>query len=41
MWPVLLILLAGVAAVAAAVGVTPVGKEWFDDAQTWIEGLLP
>jgi uncharacterized membrane-anchored protein len=40
-WPVLLILLAGVLAVAAAVGVTPVGQEWFDDAQTWIEGLLP
>ncbi len=40
-WPVLLILLAGVLAVAAAVGVTPVGEEWFDDAQTWIEGLLP
>ncbi len=40
-WPVLLILLAGVIAVAVAVGVTPVGQDWFDDAQTWIEGLLP
>ena len=47
LWPVLLILLAGVAAVLAAVAITPVGGEWFDsfgasidDARTWIEGLF-
>lgn len=46
-WPVLLILLAGLFAVVAAVAVTPVGGDWFDsagdrlgDAQTWIEGLF-
>jgi uncharacterized membrane-anchored protein len=46
-WPVLLILLTGVVAVAAAVAVTPVGSDWFDslgervvDARTWIEGLV-
>ena len=47
MWPVLLILLAGVVAVVAAVAITPVGGDWFDslgeridDARTWIEGLF-
>ncbi len=47
LWPVLLILLAGVLAVAAAVAITPVGGEWFDslgdridDVRTWIEGLF-
>ena len=47
MWPVLLILLAGVVAVIAAVAITPVGSDWFDslgeridDARTWIEGLF-
>jgi len=47
MWPVLLILLAGVVAVIAAVAITPVGGDWFDslgdridDARTWIEGLF-
>lgn len=47
LWPVLLILLAGLLAVAAAVAVTPVGGDWFDsfgdridDVRTWIEGLF-
>ena len=47
MWPVLLILLAGVLAVVASVAITPVGSDWFDslgdrldDARTWIEGLF-
>ena len=47
MWPVLLILLAGVVAVLVAVAITPVGGDWFDslgeridDARTWIEGLF-
>jgi uncharacterized membrane-anchored protein len=47
MWPVLLLLLAGVVAVVTAVAVTPVGGDWFDsvgqyidDARTWIEGLF-
>jgi uncharacterized membrane-anchored protein len=47
MWPVLLILLAGLAAVVAAIAVTPVGNDWFDslgshldDARSWIEGLF-
>ncbi|MGI9084784.1 MAG: putative cytokinetic ring protein SteA [Aeromicrobium sp.] len=47
MWPVLLILLAGVAAVFVAVAITPVGGDWLDslgertdDARTWIEGLF-
>ncbi len=47
MWPVLLILLAGVLAVIASVAITPVGSDWFDslgdridDARTWIEGLF-
>jgi uncharacterized membrane-anchored protein len=47
LWPVALLLLAGVVAVAAAVAVTPVGQDWFDrvgdliaDAGSWIEGLF-
>lgn len=47
MWPVLLILLAGLAAVVTAIAITPVGGDWFDslgthidDARTWIEGLF-
>ncbi len=47
LWPVLLILLAGVVAVVVALGVTPVGSDWFDslgdridDLRTWIEGLF-
>ncbi len=48
LWPVLLVLLAGAAALAVSVSVTPVGAGWFDslgahltDARTWIEGLFP
>ncbi|WP_159540346.1 putative cytokinetic ring protein SteA [Aeromicrobium sp. 9AM] len=47
MWPVLLLLAAGVAAVAVAIAVTPVGNDWFDslgdrlaDLGTWIKGLF-
>jgi uncharacterized membrane-anchored protein len=46
LWPLLLLLVAGIVAVAVAVGVTPVGQEWFDsigdrlsDLRSWIEGL--
>jgi uncharacterized membrane-anchored protein len=46
-WPVLLLLIAGVAAVAVAVGITPVGQDWFDtigdrstDLAAWIKGLF-
>lgn len=46
-WPVLLLLLAGVAAVAVAVSITPVGQDWFDsigeqltDLGSWIKGLF-
>jgi uncharacterized membrane-anchored protein len=47
LWPVLLLLAAGVIAVAAAIAVTPVGHDWFDtlggrlaDLGTWIKGLF-
>ncbi|MET1038214.1 MAG: putative cytokinetic ring protein SteA [Aeromicrobium sp.] len=47
LWPVLLLLLGGIVAVAVAVGVTPVGQEWFDsigdrlsDLGSWIKGLF-
>ena len=47
LWPIVLLLLAGVVAVAAAVGVTPVGNDWFDSIGTqvsefgnWIKGLI-
>jgi uncharacterized membrane-anchored protein len=47
LWPIVLLLLAGVAAVVAAVAVTPVGNDWFDsvgsqlsDLGTWIKGLF-
>lgn len=47
LWPVLLLLVAGIAAVAVAVAVTPVGQDWFDslgdqiaDLGTWIKGLF-
>lgn len=46
-WPVVLLLVAGIVAVAAAVGITPVGQDWFDtvsdrliDLGSWIEGLF-
>lgn len=46
-WPVLLLLVAGIVAVVVAVGITPVGQDWFDtvgerlaDLRTWIEGLF-
>lgn len=46
-WPVVLVLLAGVLAVVAAIGVTPTGADWYDalgerlgDLRTWLEGLL-
>ena len=47
LWPVLLLLVAGVVAVAVAVAVTPVGNDWFDslgdqlaDLGSWIKGLF-
>jgi hypothetical protein len=46
-WPILLLLLAGIVAVVAAIAVTPVGHDWFgsfgdhlDDFGTWIKGLF-
>lgn len=46
-WPVLLVLVTGVLAVVAAIGVTPTGRDWYDalgdslgDLRTWLEGLL-
>jgi uncharacterized membrane-anchored protein len=47
LWPVLLLLIAGAAAVVVAIGVTPVGQDWLDpvgerlsDFGSWIEGLF-
>lgn len=47
LWPVLLLLAAGVVAVAAAIAITPVGNDWYDslggqigDLGTWIKGLF-
>ena len=47
-WPVLLVLLAGVVAVVVAVATTPAGQDWWNDlsgqlsdARSWIEGLFP
>lgn len=47
LWPILLLLVTGIAAVAVAVGVTPVGQDWFDtigdqltDLGSWIKGLF-
>lgn len=47
LWPIFLLLLAGLVALLVAVGVTPVGQEWLDgagerisDLRTWIEGLF-
>lgn len=37
----LLVMFAGLVALCAAVGVTPVGQEWFDQLQHLIGGLLP
>jgi uncharacterized membrane-anchored protein len=46
-WPVMLLLMAGVLSVAVAVAATPVGSEWMthlsglvDSARLWIQGLL-
>ncbi len=47
MWPIMLLLAAGLIAVAVAVGVTPVGQDWIDTIGTqfdalgnWIKGLF-
>ncbi|WP_332662396.1 putative cytokinetic ring protein SteA [Aeromicrobium sp.] len=47
LWPVMLLLAAGVVAVAVSIAVTPVGNDWFDslgdqlaDLGTWIKGLF-
>jgi uncharacterized membrane-anchored protein len=46
-WPVLLLLVAGAVAVAVAIGITPVGQDWYDsvgdqltDLGSWIKGLF-
>lgn len=49
-WPILLLLLGGLVAIAAAVAATPVGSEWLhgsgiagraiDGATSWIQGLM-
>ncbi|HET7734657.1 MAG TPA: putative cytokinetic ring protein SteA [Nocardioidaceae bacterium] len=39
LWQLLLILLAGLAAVAAAIGTTPVGQDWWDSFRDWTQGL--
>ena len=38
-WHVLLVLLAGLVALAAAIGVTPVGQDWLDTLRTTWQGL--
>ncbi|MBC7631250.1 putative cytokinetic ring protein SteA [Aeromicrobium sp.] len=47
LWPILLVLAAGVLAIVAAVGITPVGQEWFGnlggqttDLSHWLKGLF-
>ncbi len=47
MWPIFMLLVAGLVAVGMAVGVTPVGHGWIDsistqfsDFGTWIKGLV-
>ncbi|MGB0101404.1 MAG: putative cytokinetic ring protein SteA [Nocardioides sp.] len=37
----LVVLLAGLVALAAAIGVTPVGQDWFDSLLVSLQGLLP
>jgi len=39
LWQLLLILLAGLVAVAAAILTTPVGQDWWDSLRDWIQGL--
>ena len=48
LWHLLLVLLAGVVALLMALAGTPVGQEWWqtvqawlDDATNWLQGLLP
>lgn len=47
LWPVFLLLAAGIAAVAVAIAITPVGQDWYDsvgeqltDLGSWIKGLF-
>jgi uncharacterized membrane-anchored protein len=47
LWPVFLLLVAGIVAVAVAIGITPVGQDWYDsigeqltDLGSWIKGLF-
>ena len=40
-WHLLLVMLAGLVALAAAIGVTPVGQDWFDSLRDSLQGLLP
>jgi uncharacterized membrane-anchored protein len=39
LWQLFFILLAGLVAVAAAIGTTPVGQDWWDSFRDWIQGL--
>jgi uncharacterized membrane-anchored protein len=38
-WVVLLVLLVGIAAVAAAIATTPVGQDWWDSISGWYDDL--
>lgn len=38
-WQLLLVLFAGLLAVAAAIGTTPAGQDWWDSFRDWIQGL--
>ena len=39
-WHLWLVLLAGLLAVVAAIGVTPVGQQWFDDLRPALSDLF-
>ncbi len=39
LWHLLFLLLAGLLALAIAVGTTPVGQDWWDSLRDWFEGL--
>jgi uncharacterized membrane-anchored protein len=38
-WAILLILLVALAVVAAALLTTPVGQDWYDDLESWWDGV--
>ena len=39
-WQLVLVLLAGLVALLVAIGITPVGQEWWDAAQTWFADTI-